>query len=87
MMKEDTFEMSSTNVYSTVLQKLAVKAVVVGTVGTQEARMWGHGNMLPKFSRLMLEMCLDFVKLFCDDNERSQTRLKMTYTRHDQILK
>ena len=28
------WQTSSTNVYSTVLQELAVKAVVVGTVGT-----------------------------------------------------
>ena len=47
----------------------------------------GHGKMLPKFSGLMFETCLDFVKLFCDDIERSQTRLKMTHTGHDHMSK
>ena len=47
----------------------------------------GHGKMLPKFSRLMFEACLDFFKLFCDDIERSQTRLKMTHTGHDHMSK
>ena len=69
------------------------KAVVVGTVGTYDERRYprgmhvGHGKMFPKFLRLMLEICLDFVKLCCDDNKRSQMRLKMTYTQHDQISK
>ena len=47
----------------------------------------GHGKMPLKFSRLMFETCLDFVKLFCDDIERSQTRLKMTHTGHDHMSK
>ena len=65
--------------------EVALKAVVVGTVGTYDERRYlavkgsgsrysryvggtyaGDGKMLPKFSRLMCEIRLDFVKLFCD---------------------
>ena len=71
------------------------KAVIVGTVGTVhmmkedtlEACMWVMARCSQKFVRLMLEICLDFVKLCCDDNKRSLMRLKMTYTQHDQISK
>ena len=72
------------------------KAVIVGTVDTYctyDERRYprgmhvGHGKMFPKFLMLMLEICLDFVKLCCDDNKRSLMRLKMTYTQHDQISK
>ena len=58
--------------------ELAVKAVVVGTYSRYVGGTYvDHGKMLPKLSRLMFEMCLDFVK----------TRLKMSYIRHDEISK
>ena len=47
----------------------------------------GHGKMFQKLLRLMLEICLDFVKLFVMTTKQSQMRLKMTYTQHDQISK
>ena len=38
----------------------------------------GDGKMLPKFSRLMCEICLDFVKLFCDAFKWSTYRQILT---------